>query len=114
MFSLIVIVIALSFILLDFLTGIIKALKNKEFTSTKMREGLYHKIGFILTVGFGYLVDFAQGYVDIGVTLPIKEVFSIYIIVAEIGSIIENLGEINPNILPQTITSYFKKLNERK
>lgn len=114
MFSLIVIVIALAFILLDFLTGIIKALKNKEFTSTKMREGLYHKIGFILTVGFGYLVDFAQGYVDIGVTLPIKEVFSIYIIVAEIGSIIENLGEINPNVLPQSITKHFKKLNERK
>lgn len=114
MVNIVFIAIALGFIVLDFITGLIKALKQKTFTSTKMREGLYHKVGFLLTIGFGYLVDFAQGFIDLGITLPIKGIFCIYIILAEIGSIIENLGEINPEIIPHNIATYFKNLNKKE
>ena len=98
------------FVLLDLVTGLIKAFKNHEYTSTLMREGLYHKCGSVLTVIFGILVDYAQTYVDIGVNIPMASAVCGYIILMEIGSIIENVCQINPEILPDKLKSYFKKL----
>lgn len=99
------------FILMDLLTGSIKAFKNKEFTSSVMREGLFHKCGSILCVVFGIMVDYAQSYIDIGITIPVAVSICAYIILMEIGSIIENLGEINPEIMPKKLRSYFGKLS---
>ena len=100
-----------AFILLDLITGLIKSFKEKNYTSTIMREGLYHKGGSILIVMFGWLVDYAQTFVDIGITIPVATSLCVYIILMEIGSIIENVCTINPNILPEKIRSYFKKLS---
>lgn len=100
------------FILLDLITGLIKAFKEKSYTSTLMREGLYHKVGSLLTIGFGCLVDYTQSLVDIGVTIPVAVSVCVYIILMEIGSIIENVATINPEILPDKIKSYFKKLTK--
>lgn len=98
------------FILLDLISGIIKALKNKDFTSSKMREGLFHKCASVLYMVFGSFVDYAQGFVDLGVTVPMAITVCVYICLMEIGSFIENLGEINPDLLPSKIKSHFKKL----
>lgn len=102
-----------AFILLDFITGIVKAFKNKCFTSTIMREGLFHKAGSVVVVAFGALVDFAQGYMDLGVTIPIAIPICIYICLMECGSIIENVGEINPRIIPTRLRAYFHKLSDQ-
>ena len=59
------------FIVLDMVTGLIKAFKEKAYTSTIMREGLFHKCGSILCVVFGVLVDYTQTLVDIGVNVPV-------------------------------------------
>ena len=72
------------FILMDLVTGLIKAFKNKEYTSSIMREGLYHKAGSVLCVLFGVLVDHAQTIVDLGVTVPITLTICGYIILMEI------------------------------
>lgn len=98
------------FILLDMVTGLIKAFKEKAYTSTIMREGLFHKCGSILCVAFGVLVDYTQTLVDIGVTVPVAVSICVYIILMEIGSVIENLCAINPDILPEKIKSFFAKL----
>ena len=100
------------FILLDLITGLIKAFKEKSYTSSLMREGLYHKAGSLLTIGFGCLVDYAQTLVDIGVVIPVATSVCVYIILMEIGSIIENVAIINPQILPDKLKSYFKKLTK--
>lgn len=100
------------FILLDLITGLIKAFKEKSYTSTIMREGLFHKVGSVLIIAFGFLVDYAQTIVDIGVTIPVATSVCVYIILMEIGSIIENVATINPEILPDKIKSYFKKLSK--
>lgn len=101
------------FILLDMVTGMIKAFKEKAFTSSVMREGLFHKCGSILTIVFGVLVDYAQKYVDLGVNLPIAISLCAYIILMECGSIAENVGKINPKLVPEKIKPYFSKLSER-
>lgn len=100
------------FIVLDMATGLIKAFKQKSYTSTIMREGLFHKCGSILCVVFGALVDYAQTIVDIGVIIPVGVSLCTYIIVMETGSVIENLCAINPQILPEKIKIFFSKLQE--
>lgn len=100
------------FILLDLITGLIKAFKKKEYTSTIMREGLFHKAGSILVVCFGVLVDYAQTFLDLGINVPIATSICVYIILMEIGSIIENICTINPDILPEKIKAYFSKLTK--
>lgn len=101
------------FIVLDFATGLVKAFKEKSYTSTIMREGLFHKCGSVFCVAFGCLVDYTQTLVDIGVTVPVALSICVYIILMEIGSIIENLCAINPNILPDKIKGFFAKLSGR-
>lgn len=100
-----------AFILLDFITGVIKAFVSKQFTSSIMRQGLFHKAGSILVVVFGALVDYAQPYIDLGVSIPVASTICLYICLMEIGSIIENVCVINPRIIPNKLQSYFQKLN---
>lgn len=103
------IIVAL-FILLDMVTGLIKAFKEKAYTSSVMREGLFHKCGSVLCMVFGVLVDYTQTLVDIGVTVPVALTICVYIILMEIGSVIENICAINPDILPDKIKGLFAKL----
>ena len=105
-------IITALFILLDMVTGLIKAFKEKEYTSTIMREGLYHKVGSVLCVGFGVLVDYAQSLVDIGISVPVAISVCAYIIIMEIGSITENVCKINPEIMPEKLKAYFQKLSK--
>lgn len=100
------------FVLLDFATGLVKAFKEKNFTSSVMREGLFHKAGSILCVTLGILVDYAQLYIDLGVNIPVASAICVYISLMECGSIIENLGQINPLIVPEKLRTYFDKLSE--
>jgi len=99
------------FVVLDMATGLVKAFKEKNYTSSIMREGLFHKSGSALCVVFGVLVDYAQTLIDLGVTIPIAVPVCGYIILMEIGSIIENICTINPEIMPDKLKCYFTKLN---
>jgi polar amino acid transport system substrate-binding protein len=104
--------VTLAFVGMDMVTGLIKAFKNHTYNSSLMREGLYHKCGSLLAIGFGILVDYAQRYIDLGVNIPIAFAICSYISIMEIGSIIENIGAINPDILPSKLRSYFSKLSK--
>lgn len=101
------------FIVLDFVSGLIKAFKEKNYNSTIMREGLFHKCGSVLCITFGVLVDFTQGFLDIGITVPVASAICTYIVLMECGSIIENIGAINPEIVPNKLKSYFSKINDK-
>ena len=105
-------IITVCFIALDMITGIVKAFKEHNYTSSVMREGLFHKCGSLLCIVFGVLVDFAQSYIDIGVNVPVAFAICTYIVAMEIGSIIENVAVINPDILPDKIKQYFQKLTK--
>lgn len=106
-------IITVAFIALDLLTGLVKAFKEKNYSSSVMREGLFHKIGSVFCVAFASLVDFAQSYLDLGVSVPLTISVCAYIVLMEIGSIIENVTAINPNILPGKLKSCFKKLSDK-
>ena len=99
--------IVFAFIALDFATGLLKALATQAFTSSKMRTGLFRKVGLILCVILGVLVDFAQGYLDLGVTIPVAAAICAYICIMEISSILENVCAINPDLVPDKLAALF-------
>lgn len=104
-------VITGAFALLDFGTGLVQAFKNSCYSSSKMREGLFNKCSLALCVVFGILVDYAQTIVDLGVSIPLTGAICTYIILMECGSILENLGKINPTLVPAKIRQHFVQLN---
>ena len=100
------------FIILDMLTGLVKAFKEQDYTSSIMREGLFHKCGSVLCILLGALTDYAQTLIDLGVTISVSTTICIYICLMEIGSIIENVSIINPEIMPDKLKGFFSKLSE--
>ncbi len=105
-------IITSAFMVLDIATGLINALKNKDYASNKMREGLFHKSALILCIVFGCLVDYAQGFMDLGITVPMTMGICVYICLMEVGSIIENLTAINPEIMPDKLKGFFRNIGE--
>ena len=91
------------FIVFDSISGNIAAVANHIWKSSIMRKGLYQKFGSIMLVALAYLIDYAQKFVDLGFRVPIAAVVCVYIILMELGSIIENIGKINPDLLPNQI-----------
>ena len=105
--------LALAFMAIDVFTGVLKAVKNKELNSTKAREGIYKKASFILFIAFGYLADYAMEYVNIGFNLPAAATICTLIIVTEAISVLENLGQINPDLV-KLVAPFLSALNKKE
>lgn len=90
--------ICLIFIIVDVIVGVVKGVHTIGFKSLKMRDGLYHKLGEIIAIAFGYLCEYSFPYVGMKINIPIVSTICIYIVLMETGSIIENLSEISPNV----------------
>lgn len=99
--------IVMGFMVLDFATGLVKAFSLSHYSSTKMREGLFHKCGLVLCVVLGVLVDAAQLYLDLGVSMPVAGAVCGYICMMETGSILENLCRISPELMPEKLYALF-------
>lgn len=105
--------LALAFMVIDVFTGVLKAIKNKELNSTKAREGIYKKASFILFIAFGYLADYAMDYVNMGFNLPAAVTICTLIIVTEAISVLENLGQINPDLV-KLVAPFLSALNKKE
>ncbi len=100
---------ALVFILLDFLTGIAKAAHNKSISSTIMREGLYHKFAEVVVIVLAALIDIGCSHLQLGFDSPLLIVTCSYIVLMEVASILENVGEMNPELAGSKVLALFKK-----
>lgn len=104
-------IVVFVFIAVDYLTGILKALKKGNWKSKVMKKGLISKLGEVLALVLMYLLEYLLPLIDIYTNIPFIQALSIYLIIMELGSIIENLGQINPDIADklQHIFEDFKK-----
>lgn len=102
--------LALAFMGMDIITGLLQAVKNRDVNSTKFRDGLFKKTGTIAIMVFGWLVDYAQAYVDLGFSVPIALTLCIAVIVMECISILENIGQLNPDLV-KIVSPFLEKLN---
>lgn len=94
-----VLILPLSLMVIDFVTGSINAWANNNFQSKKMRSGLNKKVGEIAIIVIGELFSYGLG-------LPsyIMNCVSGYIILMEITSVLENLNKMGVPI-PKFISS---------
>lgn len=91
-------VVVCVFICADFVSGICSALYLGEFKSRLMREGLIHKVTELAIIGLAYGVEICLPYIGIEINVPLVVPIVCYLVVMEIGSIIENLVKINPDM----------------
>lgn len=99
------ILVPLLFTAADIVSGVLCVLAKDGvagLSSTKAREGLMHKVAFVLVLALGVLIDYAETRVNLGITIPVGGIFAAYISATEMVSIYENIRSLNPN-LPATI-----------
>ena len=99
-------------IVMDILTGFAKAVKNHDVSSEKMRDGLWHKISFVMIVALGEILEHGQRVLDMGFSVPIIIPTCVYIVITEVASVLENLSEINPELHDSPILSLFRSSKE--
>lgn len=99
--------IVAAFVVMDLATGVMQAVANKTLDSTKMRAGLWHKCGFIMTVILAALVEWAMQFVDLGFTLPLFVPVCVFITLTEIVSIFENVCMLSPELANSKLAQLF-------
>lgn len=102
------VVITICAMILDFITGFASAVKNADISSSKMRDGLWHKAGLCGLLILTYMVQFAMAHMELGFDFPAVDAICIWIIATEVVSIIENLCIINPQILDSPVGQLFR------
>lgn len=99
-----IIIAALVFNGLDLVTGIIGAIRNGEqIKSSKLRDGLFKKVGFIFCYALGIAINYAGSYLTLPFGVNLVPVICAYAIITEVVSIVENISKINPDILPEKL-----------
>ncbi|MEG0759157.1 MAG: phage holin family protein, partial [Raoultibacter sp.] len=86
-------------IVFDVVSGVAGAVKTGTLKSGKMREGLWHKCGFVGMIAFAFLLEYAAAHIpEFGIDVPAVSVVCVYVILTETISVIENLCVLNPKI----------------
>ena len=113
------IVLVVSAIVLDFVTGIIKAKATDEgLSSKKAWKGFWRKVALLAGLSFGIFLDYAvatvlaEAGIAINVSMPFSLVIACYIVLNECISIAENLYLINPYIMPKWISKFLRVAKE--
>lgn len=99
-----IILVALVFNGLDLITGIVGAIRDGEqIKSSKLRDGLFKKVGFVFCYVLGMAIGYAKLYLPIPFGDKLLPIICVYAITTEIVSIIENISKINSDILPDKL-----------
>lgn len=104
--------ITLIFVLFDVLTGIVKAGYRGEFSSTGMRQGIYHKASYLCVLALAFLCDWGIAHIDLGFAANLTPIVCAYISLTEITSILENLAAVNPSLAGSRIMRVFEQPND--
>lgn len=100
---------------LDILSGLVKAFAKHDVSSSVMRQGLFHKAASVLVVALAVVLDalLVMGF-DVA-TAPLATATSVYVVIMESFSILENVAEVNPGLgsLVSRIKSGFKGVDAR-
>lgn len=90
----------------DYLTGFIKAWRDKNIQSGKLREGLSKKFGEMLIIIISLFLQYSIGLPD-----EISSFIAIYVSLTELVSILENLAKLGVKI-PEWLSKRLADLAE--
>lgn len=91
-------IVVLASIGVDIITGLLAAVATKTFKSSTMRAGAWHKIGEILMVCILYGIEIAMPLVGLDYNIPFVEIGTVYLLIMEIGSVLENIVRMSPHL----------------
>ena len=115
---LIPLVVLVAVMLIDYITGMVGASCTGQLNSRVGVMGIVKKAGYLALVAVGTVVDYliTSALVSIGIDLQINYCFgmiiTIWLIINELISILENLGEMNIP-LPVFLVNMIKTLKSR-
>lgn len=102
-----------SVMIIDVVSGLVKAFANKCYDSAKMRVGLVHKFTELVIVALAFVLELAcehiAGLPFSGVTVVLT---CTYIIIMEVGSIMENLISAYPELADTPLAKLFAEHKE--
>lgn len=96
--------------IIDIITGVIKACINGNFSSREMKTGLYRK-SFDIMVMLAILLIQQVANLN-GITLPIGSIVVGAFCFKELGSILENYAQAG-GTLPQSVQNWLKVLGQK-
>lgn len=99
----------LVFIIMDYITGIVDAVMHGNLSSTKMRKGLGHKFAYLCVFFIAWFIDLEMKHIDIGFHSALTPIVTIGIVFIELSSIIENIGEISPELAQAEFMKIFSQ-----
>lgn len=102
------------FIIVDYVTGIAKAILNNTLSSQKMRQGLWHKFAYLTLTLVAYFIDMINLHVDLGLPVSVFVCTVGGISLIELTSILENITAINPELADAPFMSVFAQNNTPK
>ena len=113
------IIIWISCVVLDYISGTAAARRNGEWSSEIARDGLWHKLGEIFAVLVAALCDIALGVIlkSAPIAIPfdfqtlITPIVLLWYIITELGSILENAGKLGAP-LPKWLKKMLKQYKD--
>jgi len=102
------------FIIVDYVTGIAKAIMQDNLSSKKMREGLGHKFAYLILVLVAYFIDEINLHVDLGLPVSVFVCTVGGICLIELTSILENITVINPELAGAPFMQIFSQSTSGK
>lgn len=103
-----VLIITCVMIVLDVVFGFAGAVKMGDVQSEKLRNGLWHKAGFVGLIALAYVIQWAAAYAELGFEVPTVIAVCVYVIVTEAVSVFENLCVLNPVFINSPLGTIFR------
>lgn len=101
--------------IIDVVSGLVKAFAKKCYDSAKMRVGLVHKFTELVIVALAFVLELAcehiAGLPFSGITVVLT---CTYIIIMEVGSIMENLIAAYPELADTPLAKLFAEHKEEQ
>lgn len=104
----------LFFTSMDYITGVLKAVIQGNLNSKKMREGLGHKLAYLILAVTTWFLDTLNMHLSLGFPIDIFTCTITGICLIELTSIIENITAINPELKNATFMNIFAQNNQPK
>lgn len=109
------VLVLLVFMILDYATGMVRAWRARELSSKVGVDGIVKKVGYMVLIAVAMGVDYLifSGLTAAGIVVPCNLWFgmlvSIWLIINEMISILENLGKIGVPV-PKFLITIIEKL----
>lgn len=107
-------------LILDYITGTMAACRSGVWSSAVARDGIWHKVGCIITVLVAGLTDvgikaiiemFPQIHLPFEYSVLICPMVMIWYMITELGSIVENAAKMGANV-PQFLSKFLVEIND--